>query len=71
MYGKDVQKTVFGLRRDGFLRKKDCGWDLPGRECEALRELMKPEINKAISDAVAGKDAEIQALKKQLVALNT
>lgn len=38
---------------------------------------MKPEIDKAISDAVAGKDtalaekdAEIQALKKQLAALN-
>lgn len=38
--------------------------------CEALRELMKPEIDKEIRDAVAKKDAEIQALKKQLAALN-
>lgn len=38
--------------------------------CEALRELMKPEMDKAIRDAVAEKDAEIRALKLQLAALN-
>lgn len=49
--------------------------------CEALRELMKPEMDKAISDAIsdvvaeknaalAEKDAEIQELRKRLAALN-